>query len=210
MPSFVSRVNNFFSFRESFSRRPSVVFSRREERLCSPSLSKSTTFFHFLKLSFHREAKSFSSIARSGYAPPRTTSQPLFCILANFAAIHCVDPVTRETHFKQTPLTCQHKNHFHTNIQPNARSAPICSPPTTRHIYTLAFSPNDPPHHHSACRPFIMQTHSARSHQRQPKSVQANHTFAVIYIDVSTNISSLGEICLTSTTPLLIFRHTTK
>ena len=26
MPSFVPRVNNFFSFRESFSRRPSVVF----------------------------------------------------------------------------------------------------------------------------------------------------------------------------------------
>ena len=59
MPSFVPQVNNFFSFRESFSRRPSVVFSRREERLCSPSLSKSTTFFHFVKLSFHREASRF-------------------------------------------------------------------------------------------------------------------------------------------------------
>ena len=44
---FVSQVNNFFSFRESFSRRPSVVFSRREERLCSTLLSKSTTFFSF-------------------------------------------------------------------------------------------------------------------------------------------------------------------
>ena len=59
MPSFVPRVNNFFSFRESFSRRPSVVFSRREERLCSPLLSKSTTFFRFVKLSFHREASRF-------------------------------------------------------------------------------------------------------------------------------------------------------
>ena len=81
MPSFVPRVNNFFSFRESFSRRPSVVFLKargafmlpfafevnnffpfpetfvspwsqsfffnREERLCSPLLSKSTTFFPF-------------------------------------------------------------------------------------------------------------------------------------------------------------------
>ena len=80
MPSFVPRVNNFFSFRESFSRRPSVVFlkargafmlpfafevnnffpfretfvspweavvfSNREERLCSPSLHMSTTFLH--------------------------------------------------------------------------------------------------------------------------------------------------------------------
>ena len=50
MPSFVPRVNNFFSFRESFSRRPPVVFSRREERLCSPLLSKSTTFFRSVKL----------------------------------------------------------------------------------------------------------------------------------------------------------------
>ncbi len=78
MLRFVSQVNNFFSFRESFSRRPSVVFLKargafmlrfafevnnffpfretfrftvepvvffnREERLCSPLLSKSTTF----------------------------------------------------------------------------------------------------------------------------------------------------------------------
>ena len=59
MLRFVSQVNNFFSFRESFSRRPSVVFSRREERLCSALLSKSTTFFRFVKLSFHREASRF-------------------------------------------------------------------------------------------------------------------------------------------------------
>ena len=78
MLRFVSQVNNFFSFRESFSRRPSVVFLKargalmlrfafevnnffpfretfrftvepvvffhREAWLCSPLLSKSTTF----------------------------------------------------------------------------------------------------------------------------------------------------------------------
>ena len=102
-----------------------VVFSNREERLCSPSLSKSTTFFRFMKLSFHREAKLFSSIARSVYAPPRTTSQPLFCILANFAATQCADPVTREMHFKQTHLPCQHKTQLCTNIQSNARPEPV-------------------------------------------------------------------------------------
>ena len=149
MLPFVSQVNNFFSFRESFSRRPSVVFSRREERLCSPSLSKSTTFFRFAKLfvspweavvfsnreerlcspslskstTFFRFAKLFVSpwsqsfffnreerlcspslqestvffvsakihfacvsvnrfpfVARSVYAPPRRTSQPVFLL----------------------------------------------------------------------------------------------------------------------------------
>ena len=59
MPSFVPRVNNFFSFRESFSRRPSVVFSRREERLCSPSLSKSTTFFRSVKVFVSLWSQSF-------------------------------------------------------------------------------------------------------------------------------------------------------
>ena len=52
MLRFVSQVNNFFSFCESFSRRPPVVFSRSEERLCSLLLSKSTTFFRFVKLCF--------------------------------------------------------------------------------------------------------------------------------------------------------------
>ena len=56
---FASQVNNFFSFRESFSRRPSVVFSRREERLCSLLLSKSTTFFRFVKLCFTVEQVAF-------------------------------------------------------------------------------------------------------------------------------------------------------
>ena len=178
----------FFSFRESFSRRPSVVFSRREERLCplllsksttffrsvklfvppwsqsfffnreerlcSPSLSKSTTFFHFLKLSFHREAKSFSSIARSGYAPPRSTSQPLFYILANFAETQCVDPVTREMHSKQTPLSCQHKNHFCTNIQAN--------PPPKANFRGISTLPQPFPHPataiaHPPARPIAVQ-----------------------------------------------------
>ena len=194
MPSFVSRVNNFFSFRESFSRRPSVVFSRREERLCSPllsksttffrsvklfvppwsqsfffnreerlcspSLSKSTTFFHFLKLSFHREAKSFSSIARSGYAPPRTTSQPLFCILANFAATQCVDPVAREMHSKQTPPPCQHKNHFCTNIQAN--------PPPKANFREISILPQPYPH------PTTTIAHPpARPHRRSMRNTPA-------------------------------------
>ena len=220
MPSFVSRVNNFFSFRESFSRRPSVVFSRREERLCSPllsksttffrfvklfvspwsqsfffnreerlcspSLSKSTTFFHFLKLSFHREAKSFSSIARSGYAPPRSTSQPLFYILANFAETQCVDPVTREMHSKQTPLSCQHKNHFCTNIQANPppkanfRGFPHChnhplTLPQPLLIHQRAPSPFNAQHSRTARS--IFAWHTARAHFTPPHKL-ATQSFA--------------------------------
>ena len=85
MPSFVSLVNNFFSFRESFSRRPSVVFSRREERLCSPLLSKSTTFFPSCETFCSAVGASrFSSIARSVYAPLRFQSQPLFSFCETF------------------------------------------------------------------------------------------------------------------------------
>ena len=80
MPSFVPRVNNFFSFRESFSRRPSVVFLKARGAFMLPFAFEVNNFFHFVKLSFHREAKSFSSIARSGYAPLRSWSQQLFSV----------------------------------------------------------------------------------------------------------------------------------
>ena len=81
MLPFAFEVNNFFPFRETFASPWSQsFFFNREERLCSPLLSKSTTFFRFVKLSFHREAKSFSSIARSVYAPLRFRSQQLFFI----------------------------------------------------------------------------------------------------------------------------------
>ena len=118
MLRFVSQVNNFFSFRESFSRRPSVVFLKargafmlpfafevnnffpfretfcftvepvvffnREERLCSPLLQESTVFFRFREISFRlRFREPFSLVARSVYAPPRSTSQPLFLLSSN-------------------------------------------------------------------------------------------------------------------------------
>ena len=78
---FAFEVNNFFCFVKLFvSPWSQSFFFNREERLCSSLLSKSTTFFHFVKLSFHREANSFSSIARSGYAPLRSWSQQLFSV----------------------------------------------------------------------------------------------------------------------------------
>ena len=60
MLPFAFEVNNFFPFRETFrfTVEP-VVFFNREECLCSPLLSKSTTFFRSVKLLFHHGASRF-------------------------------------------------------------------------------------------------------------------------------------------------------
>ena len=208
MPSFVPRVNNFFSFAKVFRGDRQSFFSRREERLCSPLLSKSTTFFRFVKLSFHRGAKSFSSIARSVYAPLRFRSQPLFCILANFAATQCVNPVTREMHSKQTPHPCQHKNHFFANIRAKAHSEPVlaffhCAIPPTD---TALRQRNIAIRNHFPTLSSVFPRHTVRAYPRQPHLYDSYSLF----IDTRPNISLVGEICLTSIHSIPIFRQTTK
>ena len=47
MPSFVPRVNNFFSFRESFSRRPSVVFLKARGAFMLQLAFEVNNFFPF-------------------------------------------------------------------------------------------------------------------------------------------------------------------
>ena len=47
MLRFVSQVNNFFSFRESFSRRPSVVFLKARGAFMLPFASGVNRFFRF-------------------------------------------------------------------------------------------------------------------------------------------------------------------
>ena len=81
MLRFAFEVNNFFPFRETFcfTVEP-VVFFNREECLCSPLLSKSTTFFRSVKLFVSPWSQSFSSIARSVYAPLCFRSQQLFSV----------------------------------------------------------------------------------------------------------------------------------
>ena len=82
MPSFVPRVNNFFSFRESFSRRPSVVFLKARGAFMLPFAFEVNNFFPFREtFCFTVEPSRFSSIARSVYAPPCFQSQQLFFIL---------------------------------------------------------------------------------------------------------------------------------
>ncbi len=85
MLPFAFEVNNLFPSRETICFTvESAVFFNREERLCSPSLSKSTVFFRFREISFRlRFRELFSLVARSVYAPPRSTSQPLFPLSSN-------------------------------------------------------------------------------------------------------------------------------
>ena len=84
MLRFVSQVNNFFRFAKVFRGDRQSFFSSREERLCSPLLQESTVFFRFREISFRlRFREPFSLVARSVYAPPRPTSQPLFPLSSN-------------------------------------------------------------------------------------------------------------------------------
>ena len=85
MLPFAFEVNNFFRFVKLFvSPWSQSFFFNREERLCSPSLQESTVFFRFREISFRlRFREPFSLVARSVYAPPRSTSQPLFPLSSN-------------------------------------------------------------------------------------------------------------------------------
>ena len=84
----------------------------------------------------------------------------IFYILANFAETQCVDPVTREMHSKQTPLSCQHKNHFCTNIQAN--------PPPKANFRGISILPQPYPH------PTTTIAHPpARPHRRSMRNTPA-------------------------------------
>ena len=56
---FVSQVNNFFSFRESFSRRPSVVFLKARGAFMLLAAFEVNNFFPFRETLFHRGASRF-------------------------------------------------------------------------------------------------------------------------------------------------------
>ena len=87
MLRFVSQVNNFFSFRESFSRRPSVVFLKARGAFMLRFAFEVNNFFRSAKLFVSPWSQSFSSIARSVYAPLRFRSQPFFSFLRNFISL---------------------------------------------------------------------------------------------------------------------------
>ena len=134
----------------------------------------------------------------------------IFYILANFAETQCVDPVTREMHSKQTPLSCQHKNHFCTNIQAN--------PPPKANFRGISILPQPLPIHQRA--PIAIQYATLPHCEISLRMARSKGTLQTrtylplnrlpLLIDAQAIISSVGEICLTSKAPLLIFRHTAK
>ena len=98
----LSKSTTFFRFvKRCFTMEP-VVFFNREEPLCSPSLQESTVFFRFREISFRlRFREPFSLVARSVYAPPRSTSQQLSQLSSNLsqkaAVVHVAEVKNTET-----------------------------------------------------------------------------------------------------------------
>ena len=78
-------VNNFFPFRETFCFTvKQVVFLQSRGAFMLPFASGVNRFFRFREISFRlRFREPFSLVARSVYAPPRSTSQPLFPLSSN-------------------------------------------------------------------------------------------------------------------------------
>ena len=85
MLPFAFEVNNFFPFRETFcSTVEPVVFLQSRGAFMLPFASGVNCYFRFRENSFRlRFREPFSLVARSGYAPPHSASQPLFQLFAN-------------------------------------------------------------------------------------------------------------------------------
>ena len=85
MLPFAFEVNNFFPFRETFcfTVKPSRFLQSRGAFML-PFASGVNRFFRSRENSFRlRFREPFSLVARSGYAPPYSTSQPVFQPFAN-------------------------------------------------------------------------------------------------------------------------------
>ena len=101
MLRFVSQVNNFFSFRESFSRRPSVVFLKARGAFMLRFAFEVNNFFPFRETFVSPWSQSFSSIARSVYAPRCFRSQQLFPFSETF-----VSPWSQSFFFNREERLC--------------------------------------------------------------------------------------------------------
>ena len=86
MPLFAFEVNHFFSFCETFVPPEASRFPQSRGAVMLPYALEVNFFFPFRETSFHHEAKLFSSIARSGYAPLCSQSQPFISFPRKFFA----------------------------------------------------------------------------------------------------------------------------
>ena len=93
-----------------------LFFFNREERLCSPSLQESTVIFRFREILFRlRFLEPFSLVARSVYAPPRSTSQPFFQLSSKLSQKATVVHVA-EVKNTETPPRSQARMAFFDNL----------------------------------------------------------------------------------------------
>ena len=83
MLPFAPGVNYFFPFRETFvSPWVQVVFFKREERLCSPSLQESTVFFVSAKILFACVSENRFPLSRGAVMlPPAPQVNQFLCFL---------------------------------------------------------------------------------------------------------------------------------
>ena len=84
MLPFAFEVNNFFRSVKLLFHRGVSRFLQSRGAFMLPFASGVNRFFRFREISFRlRFREPFSLIARSVYAPPRSTSQPLFPLSSN-------------------------------------------------------------------------------------------------------------------------------
>ena len=84
MPSFVPRVNNFFSFRESFSRRPSVVFLKARGAFMLPFAFEVNNFFPFRETFVSPWSQSFFFNREERLCSPLLQESTVFFVSAKF------------------------------------------------------------------------------------------------------------------------------
>ena len=98
MLPFAFEVNNFFRSVKLLFHRGVSRFLQSRGAFMLPFASGVNRFFRFREISFRlRFREPFSLVARSVYAPPRSTSQPLFCILAKSPCAMCHSRDARKT-----------------------------------------------------------------------------------------------------------------
>ena len=158
MLRFVSQVNNFFSFRESFSRRPSVVFLKARGAFMLRFAFEVNNFFPFREtFCFTVEPVVFLQSRGAFMLPFASGVNHFFAAWRNRRA-QCVIPVTREMNSMQTPCPCQLINENLSNLASKSLPAPVFShsPPPPAVVsarslplyrYTPVFTrPLSPPH----------------------------------------------------------------
>ena len=127
MLPFAFEVNNFFRFAKLFVLPTKVVFLNRGEWLCSPLLSRSTTFFAFAKLSVSPEPSRFPQ-SRGVVMLPSASLVNRFLHPSKNSLAQRVNSVSRGMQYTQAASLCQRKTHFFVILTPETPPSLILHP----------------------------------------------------------------------------------